>query len=191
LRAMEEKARLREEAEKDRELKRRESELTKKKKAEERLEKKASKRQHQQEVAARKAFKERWSAAACARAGDDLHRRIKSGVPPPPGSYVGKFLTWCPPFCRQNQAIGIQRRRAKRARVRPDPQLQTIPPPWVHQPDPRFFNHKAHEGQEDHATATSCGTYTRDTHRTESRQGASPGGTSDVHDALHVGTRIR
>jgi hypothetical protein len=136
LRAMEEKARLREEAEKDRELKRRESELTKKKKAEERLEKKASKRQHQQEVAARKAFKERWSAAACARAGDDLHRRIKSCVLPPPGSYVGKFLTWCPLLCRQNQAVAIQQRRAKRAGVRPDPQLQTIPPPWVYQPNP-------------------------------------------------------
>ena len=174
--AMEEKARLREEAEKDRELKRRESELTKKKKAAERLEKEVSKLQRQQEVAADKAFKERWSATACARARDALHRRIQSGVPPLPGSYVGKFLMWCPPLCRQNQAIAIQRCQAKRAGIRPDPQLQTIPPPWVHQPDLRFFNHDTHEGRED---------------RMESRPGASLGGTSDVHDGLHVGTRVR
>jgi hypothetical protein len=94
LRAMEEKARLRGEAEKDRELKRRKSELMKKKKIEE---EEASKLQRQKKVVARKTFKERWSTAGCARAGDDLHRRIKSSAPPPPGSYVGKFLTLAPP----------------------------------------------------------------------------------------------
>ena len=54
---------------------------------------------------ARRAFAENWSPNAVARTGKELHQIIKFGAPLPPGSYVGKFVTFCPEICCKNQAI--------------------------------------------------------------------------------------
>jgi hypothetical protein len=88
---------------------------------------------------AQRAFAEKWSAKAIARAGEELHQLIKSCAPPPPGAYVGRFVTFCPEICHKNQAIAMARMRAKRVGHTPNPALTTIPPPWVHQPDSRFL----------------------------------------------------
>ena len=148
LRAMEEKARLKEEAERARQMKKKEAEVTKLRRVEEKRSREAAKKKRQEEAAAKKAFNERWSAAAVAAAGDELHRRIKAMIPPLPGQYIGKFLTYCPPICRRNQEIAMARLRAKRQGRAFDPAVQTTPPPWVHRGDPGWVVHASTD--EDH-----------------------------------------
>jgi hypothetical protein len=139
IKAMEDKAARKEVLEKEKQVKKREAELTKGRRAEEKLMKETAKKQRLADVRARRAFAEKWFAKAVAQAGENLHQLIKSGAPPPPGSYVGKFVTFCPEICLRNQAITMARLRAKREGRTPDPALVTTLPPWVHQPDPRFF----------------------------------------------------
>jgi hypothetical protein len=139
IKAMEEKAVRKELVEKDKELKKREAEISKEKKAQEKVLKEAAKLQRLADVRARRAFAEKWSVKAVAQAREELHQRIKSGAPPAPGAYVGKFVTFCPQICLQNQAIAMARLRAKREGRTLDPALITTPPPWVHQHDPKFL----------------------------------------------------
>jgi hypothetical protein len=108
------------------------------KRAEEKKRAQMLKVEKRKERAARKAFKDKWSPRAVATVVEELHRVIKSGAPPPPGSYTGKFLWFCPEICRSNQAVVIASRRARKAGEVPDPSLRTIPPWWVHQGDARF-----------------------------------------------------
>jgi hypothetical protein len=138
IKAMEEKAARKELHEKEKELKKREAELTKGKRAEDKIQKEAAKRQRLADAMAWRAFSEKWSAKAVARAGEELHQLIKSGASPPPGAYVRKFVTFCPKICRKNQTIVQERMKVRREGRSPNPALTTIPPPWVHQPDTRF-----------------------------------------------------
>ena len=135
---MEEKSARNESIEKEKELRKREVEVSKGRRAEEKIQKVAVKLQRLEDVRARRAFAEKWSAKGVARAGEELYQSIKSGTPPTPGAYVGKFLTFCPEICRNNQAIVKERMRARREGRSPHPALTTTPPPWVHQPDIHF-----------------------------------------------------
>jgi hypothetical protein len=123
IKAIEDKAARKEVVEKEKQVKKREAELTKGRRAKEQLMKETAKKQQLADVRARQAI---------AQAGENLHQLIKSGAPPPPGSYVGKFVTFCPEICLRNQAIAMARLRAKREGRTPDPTFVTTPPPWVH-----------------------------------------------------------
>jgi hypothetical protein len=109
IKAMEDKAARKEVLEKEKQVKKREAELTQGRRAEEKLMKETAKKQRLADVRARRAFAEKWSAKAVAQVGENLHQLIKSGAPPPPGSYVGKFVTFCPEICLRNQAITMAR----------------------------------------------------------------------------------
>ena len=139
IQAMEEKVARKESLEKEKELKKKEAELTRERRAEDKIQKKKAKLQCLEEVGAQRAFVEKWSSKAVAAASEKLHQLIKSSAPPPPGAYVGKFVTFCPKICLKNQAIAKARMKAKREGRTPDPAFTTIPPPWVHQPDRRFL----------------------------------------------------
>jgi hypothetical protein len=138
IKAMEEKSARKESIEKDKELRKREAEVSKGRRAEEKIQKEAAKLQRLIDAKAQHAFAEKWTVKGVARAGEELHQLIKSGAPPPPGAYVGKFLTFCPKICRNNQAIVKEKMRARREGRTPHPALTTIPPPWIHQLDTRF-----------------------------------------------------
>jgi hypothetical protein len=129
IKAMEEKSARKESIEKDKELRKREAEVSKGRRAEEKIQKEAAKLQRLADVRARRAFAKKWSAKGVARAGEELHQLIKSRAPLPPGAYVGKFLTFCPEICRNNQAIVKERMRARREGRTPHPALTTIPLP--------------------------------------------------------------
>jgi hypothetical protein len=90
IRAMEEKASQKEAAEKEKQSCRHEAELTKVKRTEEKAQLAVQKSKRQSDGATRTAFKQRWSTAAMAKAGNSLHQLIKSGVPPLPSSYIGQ-----------------------------------------------------------------------------------------------------
>jgi hypothetical protein len=135
---MEQKAHQREKAQKEKERRKQEAEVLKEKRAEERILKTIAKVQRRLDAEARRAFNQKWSPAAVARVGNDLHRLIKSGVPPPPRSYTGKFLCFIPRICRENQAIAMARRKARMEGYHVDKALRTTPPPWVHRANPRF-----------------------------------------------------
>jgi hypothetical protein len=139
IKAMEEKATRKEQVEKDKELKKKEAELTKEMRAEEKILKEVAKLQRLADVRARRAFSQKWSPKAIAEAGEALHQLIKLGAPAPPGAYTGRFVTFCPEICCRNQAIAKARLKAKREGRTPDPALNTTPPPWIHQHDPRFL----------------------------------------------------
>ena len=139
IKAMEEKSARKEAVEKDKDLKRKEAELTKERQAEEKVQKEAAKLRRLQEARAKRAFADKWSAKVVAQAGKELHQLIKSGVPPIPGAYMKKFLTFCLEICRRNQSIAMARMKARREGRPVDPTLTTVPPSWVHQPDPRFI----------------------------------------------------
>jgi hypothetical protein len=138
IQAMEAKAARKEALEHEKDQRRLEAERTRGKRAEEKRKAESQKIEKRQDRAARKAFNERWSPSAIAKAGEDLHRLIKSGMPPAPGAYTGRFLWFCPEICRRNQAVVMARRRACKAGIVPDSTLRTIPPSWVHKGDSRF-----------------------------------------------------
>jgi hypothetical protein len=129
VRAMEQKAARKEAAEREKQSRWQELEVMRAKRAEERTEREVQKMVRQSQREARRAFNECWSAAAVSRAGDLLHQQIRSGLPPPPGAYTGRFLWFCPDICRKNQAIVLERRRTKREGRQPQPLLRTTPPP--------------------------------------------------------------
>jgi hypothetical protein len=136
--AMEAKAARKEALQHQKDQRREEAECTWGKRVDEKKQAEMLKVEKREERATRKAFNDRWSLAAVTKAGEELHRTIKSRAPPPPGSYTSKFVWFCPPICRCNQAVVIARRRARKAGEVPDPCLRTIPPWWVHQDDARF-----------------------------------------------------
>jgi hypothetical protein len=136
--AVEAKAARKEAMQHQKEQRREEADRTRGKRVEEKKQAEMLKVEKREERATRKAFNDRWSRAAVAKAGKELHRIIKSGAPPPPGSYTGKFLWFCPEICRSNQAVVIACRRVRKVGKVPDPCLSTIPPQWVYQGDARF-----------------------------------------------------
>jgi hypothetical protein len=121
--AMEDKAARKEAVQQEKENRLLEAERTRQIKSTERMRVQLLKVERLQDRAVRKAFNDQWLAAAVARAGEELHRRIKSSTPPPPGAYTGKFVWFCPEICRRNQAIVMARRRAYKARSPPNQSL--------------------------------------------------------------------
>ena len=69
-----------------------EVERTRGKRAEEKRRIESQKIEKRQDRAARKAFNKRWSPLAVAKASEDLHCLIKSGMSLAPGTYTGRFL---------------------------------------------------------------------------------------------------
>jgi hypothetical protein len=139
IKAMEEKATCKESMEKEKEQRKIEAELSKGRRAQDKLQKEVAKLQRLVDAGARHAFAEKWFAKVVARAGEDLDQLIKSGAPPPPGAYIGRFVTFCPEICRKNQAIVKERMRVKREGRTPNSTLITIPPLWIHLHDTYFL----------------------------------------------------
>ena len=114
IKAIEEKFARKELIEKEKELRKREVEVSKGRKAKEKIQKEATKLQRLVDARARRAFAEKWSAKGVACASKELHQLIKSDALPLPRAHVGKFLTFCPEICHNNQAIVKERMRARR-----------------------------------------------------------------------------
>jgi hypothetical protein len=100
--ALEDKAARMEAMQQEKENRRVEAERTRQIKSTERMRAQLLKVERQQDKAARKAFNERWYVGAVAKPGKELHWCIKSGAPPPPGAYTGKFVWFCHEICRRN-----------------------------------------------------------------------------------------
>lgn len=94
--------------------------------AEEKAQRQVEKIARQPNWATCRAFNQWWSKAAVAKASNSVHQLIKSKVAFPPGSYISRFLWFCPDICRMNQAIVIEQRHAKRERRQLDLSLRTM-----------------------------------------------------------------
>ena len=86
-----------------------------KRKREEKLQRASKKIELNEAKAAKAREKAYWKEVAAKGWGNELQKRMKSGVPPPPGSYQGLYLGSVPAWCISNQRrrkLTIQQKRA-------------------------------------------------------------------------------
>ena len=115
LASMEQLAAKRDSVAKAKEQRKLEAEVRKRKREEEKLQRASKKK----EVDATKAAKARevayWKEVAAKGWGNELQKFMKSGIPPPPGSYQGLYLGSVPTWCISNQRrrkLAMQQKRA-------------------------------------------------------------------------------
>ena len=95
--------------------------------------------QQEADKLARKAFRARWSKEAIRSAGQRLQELIKNPPPRTPTDYIAPFLGILPPICKQNMALRLAKRRARKfGSGDPREVADATPPSWVHRPDPQF-----------------------------------------------------
>lgn len=91
------------EAAKAKEARKLNAQAKKRKNDEAKVERAAKKKQKDEERAAKAREATYWKEVAARGWGDDLQARLKSGLPPPPGSYVGVYCGNVPSWCVSNQ----------------------------------------------------------------------------------------
>jgi hypothetical protein len=114
IRMMEAKERRKEQAMAEAAKRKVEAERKKLERARLKVERDVQKAQRLTDAVALKAFKDKWSPTAVAKASQELHDRIKSGVLPPPGAYTPPFLGVIPHLCKDNQLYRKARMWAKK-----------------------------------------------------------------------------
>ena len=112
--AMEEKSRRREEAHVQTQIHREQAQQRRASKEEEKLRKNLERAEREAHKESRLAFKARWSKEAIRQAEERMQDLVKNPPPPTAGDYIAPYLGILPPVCKNNIALRLAKRRARK-----------------------------------------------------------------------------